>query len=40
MELFEREEIEPIAVSITGVGTTEEEVDTREWRVLAGNFPV
>ena len=44
LELFERVEIEPIAVSITGVGTHEEEVDTREWRVpkieLIGLFRV
>ena len=44
LELFERVEIEPIAVSITGVGTTEDEVDTREWQVprveLIGLFRV
>ena len=44
LELFQRVGIEPTAVNITGVGTTEDEVNFRDWRVpkveLIGLFRV
>ena len=44
VELFERAEIKPIAVNITGVGTIEDEVSFQNWRVpkieLVGLFRV